>query len=464
MGTIRGFMDFKRKEFKYKSIDERLDNFDEFIILQNDREMKKQAARCMECEVPYCHALGCPISNLIPEFNDLIFKNKLEDAYERLSIVNDFPEITGRVCPALCESACTLSINLAPVTIKQIELYIIEKAFTQGFVKPYMPKVKKNKSIAIIGSGPSGLSAAQELHKLGYEVTVYEQKEEVGGLLRYGIPNFKLPKSVLDRRIKFMEEEGIVFKTGVSIGEDISIKHIKNDHDAILLCMGSGTPRDLNIENRNSEGIYFALEYLGQNKENPIIAKDKKVLVIGGGDTGSDCIGTANRQGAKEVAQIEILPKPKVWTESYNPEWPNYPRIYRTSSSHEEGCKRDFEIDTKSFITKDNHVVGANCIRVSWDKDCSGKFIMKEVEGSEFIIEADLILLAMGFVHVKHSKLLSNLGIDYDNRGNINVNSEYMTNVDCIFAAGDAASGASLVVRALNNGKQAALSIDKYFY
>lgn len=471
MGSIQGFIDFKRKDFDLKSIEERIKNFDEFLVLQSDTEIKKQAARCMDCDTPYCHAVGCPINNLIPEWNDYIFKNNLKGAYESLTQVNHFPEFTGRICPALCEASCSLSINLSPVTIKQIELYIIEKAFEQGLVKPNPPKHQKGKKVAVIGSGPSGLSAAQELIGMGYAVTVFEKSNEIGGLLRYGIPNFKLPKWVLDRRIALMKEEGIVFETGVEIGKDLSASDIKSNFDAILLCMGAGTPRDLQIEGRDAEGVYFALEYLGQpNKlafENKISrdiinAKGKKVLVIGGGDTGSDCIGTANRQGAKSVIQIEILPQPRVWSESYNPNWPNYPSIFRTSSSHKEGCIRDFGVSTKSFITENGRVIGANCIRVEWIKDSNDKFTMQEVRGSDFVIDADLVFLSMGFIHVEHSRLLSDLGVEYDVRGNISTNPNYATNVNGVFSAGDAATGASLVVRAIHHGKQAAKRIAEF--
>jgi glutamate synthase (NADPH) small chain len=471
MGTLQGFLDFKRKDFDYKSIEERLENYDEFLIMQNETEMKKQAARCMECETPYCHALGCPIFNRIPEWNDFVLRKDIKSAYESLTMTNSFPEFTGRICPALCEASCSLSINLAPVTIKQIELYIIENAFLEGLVKPAPPKIRKKQRVAVIGSGPSGLSAAQELNRRGYHVTVYEKSDAAGGLMRYGIPNFKLPKWVIDRRVDLMEKEGITFKTNVAIGKDLGIEYLKSTFDAVLLCIGAEAPRDLTIEGRDLDGIHLALTYLsdsnqfvtGKKRESEIInAKGKKVLVIGGGDTGSDCIGTANRQGAKKVTQIEILPKPREWNESYNPTWPDYPSILRISSSHKEGCIRDFAVSTKSFIPEGGRVVGANCTRVEWVKDSSNNYIMREIPGSDFIIEADLVFLSMGFLHVEHSTWLSELGIEYNNRGNIDVSSNYQTNIKNIFSAGDASTGASLVCRGINHGKQAAIAIDEF--
>lgn len=471
MGSTQGFLDFKRKDFDYKSIEERLKSYDEFLIMQNEIEMKKQAARCMECEIPYCHGIGCPIFNRIPEWVDFTFRKDIKNAYKSLSLTNKFPEITGRVCPALCESACSLSINLAPVTIKQIELFIIEKAFECGLVKPEPPKQLIDKSVAVIGSGPAGLSAAQELRRKGYKVTVFEQSHEIGGLLRYGIPDFKLPKWIIDRRINLMEKEGIVFETNVTVGKDISIDTLKRRFNTILLCIGSSTPRDLQIDGRQLHGIHFALTYLTQSNqflsgkmaESEIInAKDKNVLIIGGGNTGADCIGVANRQGAKKVTQIEILPRPNLWTESYNPTWPDYPNILRTSSSHKEGCAREFAINTKSFIGKKGHVMRANCNKVEWIMDSNNRHIMREIQGSDFIIDADLVLLSMGFLHVEHSQWLAELGIKYDSRGNISTTSNYQTNIKGIFAAGDASTGASLVSRGIYHGKQAAESIDLY--
>lgn len=471
MGSLQGYLDFKRKDFDYKNVEDRLKNYDEFLIMQNETEMKRQSARCMECETPYCHALGCPIFNRIPEWNDYIYRKDIKSAYESLTMTNSFPEFTGRVCPALCEASCSLSINLAPVTIKQIELYIIEKAFKLGLVKPKLPAVRKKQKVAVIGSGPSGLSAAQELNRRGYNVTVYEKSDHIGGLMRYGIPDFKLPKWVIDRRIDLMKKEGIIFKVNSEVGKDLPIDYLKREFDAVLLCIGAGTPRDLNIEGRNLEGIHFALTYLkqsnqfvsGRKRESEIInAKGKNVLVIGGGDTGSDCIGTANRQGAKKVTQIEILPKPREWSESYNPSWPDYPSILRTSSSHKEGCFRDFSVGTKSFISENNRVIGAKCVRVEWTRDINGNNVMKEIPESEFIIEADLVFLSMGFIHVEHSQWLSELGVEYNTRGNITSFEHYETNVKGIFAAGDAATGASLVCRGINHGKQAAFAIDRF--
>jgi len=471
MGSLQGFMDFKRKDFDYKSIEERLGNYDEFLVMQNDTGIKKQAARCMECETPYCHALGCPIFNRIPEWNNFVFRKDIKSAYESLTRTNPFPEFTGRICPALCEASCSLSINLAPVTIKQIELYIIEKAFSEGLVKPEPPKERKKAKVAVIGSGPSGLAAADRLNRMGYQVTVYEKAEKAGGLMRYGIPNFKLPKKIIDRRIALMEMEGITFKTNTAVGKDLDIDYLKSAFDAVLLCIGAEAPRDLKIEGRDLEGIHFAVTYLsqanqfvmGDRSEIEIInAKGKKVLVIGGGDTGSDCIGTANRQGAEKVTQIEILQKPREWNESYNPTWPDYPSILRTSSSHKEGCIRDFAVNTKSFISEGGRVVGANCIRVEWVKDSANNNIMKEIPGSEFVIKADLVFLSMGFVHAEHSQWLSELGIEYNGRGNINTSAEYETNIKGIFSAGDAATGASLVCRGISHGRQAALAVAEY--
>lgn len=472
MGTLRGFLDFQRKEFVMKSIAERVANYDEFIIMPDDTDLKKQAARCMACDVPYCHALGCPLSSRISEWNDEMLRGHLEQAYASLIQTNRFPELTGRVCPALCECACTLAIDLAPVSIKQIELCIIEKAFAAGLVQPNKSSAQKDKRIAIIGSGPAGLSAADALQARGYQVTVYEKNESVGGLLRQGIPNYKLPKSVLDRRILLMEQAGVRFMTGIDVGQVYGADWLRREYDAILLCMGAGEPRDLTVDQRQLEGIHFAVPFLtGANQvaegkkvlEDVISAHGKRVLVIGGGDTGSDCIGMAIRQGATQVTQIEILPKPQEWTQPYNPAWPNYPAILRTSSSHKEGCIREFSVTTSAFIAQNGQVTGAQCKRVSWLKDDLNRDCMQTVPDSDFIIPADLVLLAMGFLHVEQAPWLSDLGVTFGDRGQIQVDDQYQTHVPGVFAAGDAAKGASLVCKCIHDGRQAAQAIDTWF-
>ncbi|MDR1245908.1 MAG: glutamate synthase subunit beta [Clostridiales Family XIII bacterium] len=470
MATLTGFLDFERNDFLYKGIKDRLGNYEEFLIMRDDREIKRQSARCMGCKTPFCHGIGCPIFNRIPEWLDLVLRKDMEHAYKSLVLTNNFPEFTGRICPALCEKACSLSIDLSPVTIKQIELYIIEKAFERGYIKPEPPTERNGKRAAVVGSGPTGLSAALTLNRKGYKVTVYEKYGEIGGLMRRGIPNFKLPKRILDRRIDLMEKEGIVFETNVSVGADLSIHNLKENFDAALLSVGAGTPRNLSVPGRESEGVCFALDYLtqsnefvsGKKKESEIIhAGGKNVIVIGGGDTGSDCVGTANRQRAKNVTQIEILPKPAVWEKSNNPSWPDYPNILRTSSSHEEGCVRYFSVSAKRFLTKNKRLTGVACVRVEWTKDSANTGIMREIPGSEFVIEADLAILSMGFLHTEHSQWLREIGIAYDKAGNINIQG-YCTNINGLFAAGDAATGVSLVCRGIYCGKQAAEAMDAF--
>lgn len=472
MGRITGFIDYKRKSYSYKKKEERIKNYNEFIIVRSEHELRNQGARCMDCGIPFCHSVGCPVFNLIPDWNDLVYKNKWREAYEQLEKTNNLPEITGRVCPAPCESACTLSINTSPVTIKQIELAIIENAFKKGWVEPKPPFTETGKKIAIIGSGPAGLSSAQQLRRSGHKVVVFEKDHKPGGILRYGIPDFKLEKSVIDRRIEQMELEGITFETDVVIGEDLSAHYLRKTYDAILLTVGAGEPRNLDVPGRGFEGIYFAMDYMqksnkyisGELNEREIInARDKIVLVIGGGDTGSDCVGTANRQGAKEVYQFEILPKPRIWKEEWNPEWPEWPMILRTSTSHEEGCKREWSILTKKFAGRDIKLERVHCAKVDWIKNEKTKRMkMVEIPGSEFTLDVDLVFLAMGFLHTEHSRLLKHLGILFDKRGNINVNSSYGTNVPGVFAAGDASMGASLVVNAIYHGREVAKEINRY--
>ena len=472
MGKITGFIDYKRRNYSCIRKEERIKNFNEFIIMRAEQELSYQGARCMDCGIPYCHSLGCPVYNLIPDWNDMVYRNKWHEAYEQLEKTNNLPEITGRVCPAPCESACTLSINTSPVTIKQIELAIIENAFKQGWVEPKPPFTETGKKVAVIGSGPAGLASAQQLRRSGHKVVVFEKDIKPGGTLRYGIPDFKLEKWVIDRRIEQMEREGIEFVTDVIIGEDLSAHYLRKTYDAILLAVGAGEPRNLDIPGRGFEGIYFAMDYLkksnkyiaGELKEHEIInAKDKVVLVIGGGDTGSDCIGTANRQGAKQIYQFEILPRPRIWKEEWNPEWPEWPSILRTSSSHEEGCKREWGILTRKFTGKGINLEKACFSKVEWIKDkTTNKIKMIEIPGSESALDVDMVFLAMGFLHAEHSRLLKELAVLFNVKGNIKTNGNYATSVPGVFTAGDAALGASLVVRAIYQGREAATEIDRY--
>jgi glutamate synthase (NADPH/NADH) small chain len=470
MGKITGFIDYKRKDASYKTVEQRIKNYKEFIQYLPEAELQKQAARCMDCGIPFCHTSGCPVFNLIPEWNDLVYKDLWQEALARLEKTITLPEITGRICPAPCETACTLAINESAVTIKQVELAIIERGFKEGWVKPRFPKNETGKKVAIIGSGPAGLAAAIYLRRMGHRVTVFEKDDRTGGILRYGIPDFKLEKWVLNRRIELMRQEGIIFDNNVIIGEDLSARYLKKSFNAILLTMGAGQPRDLNVPGRELEGIYSAMDYLtkvnkyiaGDLREDQIIsARNKNVLVIGGGDTGSDCIGTAHRQGAREVFQFEILPKPFEWKKIFNPQWPNWPKILTTSSSQEEGVVREWSILTKKFSGKNRNVEKVHYSRLEWQLD-GNQQKMVEITGSETSIKVDLVLLAMGFVHVEHNELLKDLGIEYDEKGNIKCDQNYTTNITNVFTAGDANLGASLVVRAIYHGQEAAKCIDRY--
>jgi glutamate synthase (NADPH/NADH) small chain len=427
----------------------------------------------MECSIPFCHSSkGCPVDNLIPEWNDLVYKNLWQEAYFRLESTNNFPEFTGRLCPAPCETACTLSINDSPVTIKQIELAIIEKAFENEWVKPQVPLRKTGRKIAVIGSGPAGLAAAQQLGRTGHNVTVFERSQKAGGLLRYGIPDFKLEKWIIDRRLKQLHAEGIEFETNIDIGEDLSARYLQRSFDVILLTMGAGKARDIDIKGRNVKGIFQAMDYLTRSNlyvdqlvpENKIIsAKNKNVLVLGGGDTGADCVGTANRQGAAKIYQYEILPKPAVWKENWNPNWPDWPDILRTSSSHKEGCHRDWSILTRRFCADNNRLSNVEFERVVWKPDPeNGRKIYTEIAGSKFTQNIDLAILAIGFEHVEHNRLLRELEIEFDSRGNIRTDTMLQTNINGVFAAGDAHTGASLVVTAIKEGRSAAASINTY--
>lgn len=472
MGKVDGFLEYQRSLSPKRPVPERLKDYKEIAPPLLTDEIRRQGARCMDCGIPFCHAMGCPVYNLIPEWNDAVYKGQWQVAFERLELTNNLPEVTGRVCPAPCEAACTLAINAAPVTIEQIELAIIEKAFAEGWVVPRPPAVETGKKIAVVGSGPAGIAASQQLRRVGHKVTLFEKSSKIGGILRFGIPDFKLEKWVLDRRIEQMKAEGVELRTGVNVGVDLPAAELKKNFDAILLTMGAGEPRDLKIEGRGLDGIHFAMDFLTRSnkfvsgeiaQDGLISAKGKNVLVIGGGDTGSDCVGTSNRQGAKKVMQFEILPKPREWKEAWNPVWPNWPQILRTSTSHEEGCERDWAITTKRFTGEDGKVREAHCARVEWVLDkATGQYKMKELPGSEFKVQVDLVLLAMGFVHVEHVKFLAELGIQFDARGNVVVDTNYMSSVPGVFAAGDTVRGASLVVWAISQGRQAAQAVDSY--
>ncbi|MDW8407214.1 MAG: glutamate synthase subunit beta [Anaerolineae bacterium] len=470
MDRVTAFLEIERKPAPKQSPAERLHHYREFVLRRSPTELQEQAARCMNCGTPFCHGLGCPLDNIIPEFNDLVFNGRWREAADMLHLTNNFPEITGRVCPALCEAACINAIDGQAVAIRDIELAIIEHAFEEGWVEPQPPDILTGKRVAIIGSGPAGLAAAQQLRRAGHQVVVFEKAEKPGGLLRYGIPDFKLEKWVLDRRIAQMRAEGVSFKSQVEVGKDVSATYIKRRFDALCLTIGAGQPRDLNIAGRELSGIHFALDFLQQNNrrldgasfEGPEIhAAGKRVVVIGGGDTGSDCVGTALRQGALSVQQIELLPKPPDARSEDNP-WPQWPFILRTSTSHEEGGQRDWSINTLRFIGEDSHVTGLECVRLAWEKTPAGQMKMTPIPGSEFFLPADLVLLAMGFVGPVHEGLLDSLGVAYDARGTVKVDENMMTSVPGVFAAGDVNTGAWLVVGAIATSRRMARRVDQY--
>ena len=469
MGEVKGFLKYKRQEVGHRLVEERIHDFGELDLPLTPEQIHQQTARCMDCGIPFCHGAGCPLKNSIPDINELVYEGKWEQACELLHLTNNFPEITGRVCPAPCEAACTLSINDEPVLIRHIEFQIVERGFKEGWIKPLPAKQKTGKRVAVIGSGPAGLAAAQQLARAGHSVIVFEKDKQIGGLLRYGIPDFKLAKDIIDRRLKQLTAEGVEFQTGVCVGEDISARYLKKMFDCICLTMGAGQPRDLNIVGRGYENILFAMDYLkAQNKlcnNEPvdelaiITAKNKAVVVIGGGDTGSDCVGTARRQGAKEIHQLEILPKPPETRPPDTP-WPMWPRIMRTSSSHEEGCNRQWSVMTSKFSGIETRVTQLHCCRVEWfQKDGSWKF--KELPGTEFTLDADIVLLATGFLHVSHNGLVKEFDLKLDESGNVAVEN-CQTSEPSVFAAGDTINGASLVVRTIDSGRQAAASIDNW--
>jgi glutamate synthase (NADPH/NADH) small chain len=469
MGEVKDFLKYKRQEIRHRPMEERIYDFAELDLPLTPNQIHQQAARCMDCGIPFCHGVGCPLKNCIPELNELIYKGKWKQACQLLHSTNNFPEITGRVCPAPCETACTLSINDEPVLIRHIEFQIVERGFKEGWIKPEPPAEKTGKRVAVIGSGPAGLAVAQQLARAGHNVVVFEKDDKTGGVLRYGIPDFKLEKRIIDRRIEQLSAEGVEFQTGVDVGEDISARYLKKMFDCICLTMGAGQPRDLNVPGRGYENIIFAMDYLrAQNKlcsgepldESKIItAKNKVVVIIGGGDTGSDCVGTARRQGAKQIYQLEILPEPPDVRPPDTP-WPEWPRVMRTSSSHEEGCQRQWSITTKKFSGVGVRVEKLHCCNVKWTTQ-NGKWKLKELPGTDFSLKANLVILAMGFLHVAHNGLVKSLNLKLNDFGNAAVNN-YQTSESGIFAAGDAVTGASLVVRAIDSGRQAAIAIDKW--
>ena len=468
MAEIKGFLKYKRKKTGYRPIEQRITDFREVELTLTPDDIIQQAARCMDCGIPFCHGVGCPLGSNIPEFNDMIYKGQWQKACELLHSTNNFPEITARVCPAPCETACTLAINDEPVLIRHIEFQIVEKGFDQGWIKPITAKEKTGKKVAIIGSGPAGLAAAQQLARDGHSVVVFEKDEKIGGLLRYGIPDFKLEKHIIDRRLAQLAAEGVEFQTGVEVGKDISAHYLKKMFDYICLTMGAGEPRDLAVTGRGYENVIFAWDYLTQqnkicagekNDGKPISAKDKTVVVIGGGDTGSDCVGTTRRQGAKKIYQLEILPKPPDSRPPDTP-WPMWPRIMRTSSSHEEGCERIWGVKTTRLSGAETSASELHGCQVEWMKTPRG-WNIKEIGGTGFSIKTDLVILAMGFLHVKHEGLVKSLQLKLDENGNIAINNFQSSKAD-VFAAGDSVQGASLVVKAIDTGRKAADRIDKW--
>ncbi len=475
MGKPTGFMEYPRQDRTYAPVADRLTGYAEFVIPLNKEALTQQGARCMDCGIPFCHD-SCPVNNVIPDWNDLVYRDDWQAAIKKLHATNNFPEFTGRVCPAPCEAACTLNIDDSSVTIRTIEYSVIERAWAEGWIKPEIAKHKSGKRVAVIGSGPAGMACAQQLARVGHNVVLFEKQNRIGGLLRYGIPDFKLEKSVIDRRMAQMHTEGVEFRTNSHIGVDIPVDQLLNDFDAVVLAGGSEQPRDLPIPGRELNGVHYAMDFLRGNSHRVqgddgsevlfINAEGKNVVVIGGGDTGSDCIGTSVRHGAASVIQLEILPKPPE-KEDKALTWPNWPNKLRTSSSQEEGCERMWSVATKSFVSDgQGNLKAVCCVKVNWQQDEAGQWQMSEVEGSEFELKADLITLAMGFLHPVHQGMLEQLGVELDAGGNVKGSTEgneaYKTNIDKLFVAGDMRRGQSLIVWAIREGRQAARAVDQF--
>jgi glutamate synthase (NADPH/NADH) small chain len=479
MGKPTGFLEYDRRDRRYEPAGDRIVHYNEFVIPLGEREVSEQGARCMDCGIPFCHQ-GCPVNNIIPDWNDLVYKGDWQAAIEVLHSTNNFPEFTGRICPAPCEASCTLNIDDTPVSIKTIECAIVDKAWQEGWIKPQVPERRTGKRIAVVGSGPAGLACAQQLARAGHQVSLFEKHDRIGGLLRYGIPDFKLSKQLIDRRMAQMRTEGVEFHTHAHVGVDIPVARLYKEYDALVLAGGSEKPRDLDVPGRSFDGIHFAMDFLSRNSkrvqgtyvpdEDFISAQGRDVVVIGGGDTGSDCIGTSNRHGARSVTQIEILDKPPV-KEDKGLTWPDWPNKLRTSSSQEEGCERHWNVLSKEFLgDAQGRVRALRYCLVRWDKDASGRWQMSEVPGSEGELKADLVLLAMGFLHPVHEGMIealkSEVGLELDPRGNVKAATEgqgaYQTSVPGVFAAGDMRRGQSLVVWAIREGRQCARAVDEW--
>jgi glutamate synthase (NADPH/NADH) small chain len=468
MGLVKGFLEIERKERPYDKVASRLKTWKEFIHPLPPAEASRQGARCMDCGIPFCHS-GCPVNNIIPEWNELVRRDRWRDALEVLHSTNNFPEFTGRICPAPCEASCTLNIDDNPVTIKSIECAIVDRGWQEGWIQPLLPAKKTGKRVAVVGSGPAGLACAQQLARAGHAVTLFEKADRIGGLLRYGIPDFKMEKHLIDRRMRQMAQEGVEFRTGVEVGATLSVKSLLEGYDAVALTGGAEAPRNLQVPGRELDGIHFAMDFLvPQNKrvagddearaapKGTISANGKHVVVIGGGDTGSDCVGTSNRQGAASVTQLEVMPQPPE-REDKALTWPDWPLKMRTSSSHEEGVDRDFAVLTKRAVGSHGRIEALECVRVTW---AGGQ--MQEVPGSTFPLKADLVLLAMGFLGPRQPGMLEEAGVALDSRGNVAANvKDYRTSVSRLFAAGDMRRGQSLVVWAIREGRQCARSIDE---
>ena len=463
MGKITGFLEIEKQDRSYKPASDRIRHYDEFVIPLSNEQVKGQAARCMDCGIPFCHT-GCPVNNQIPDWNDLVYNEDWKTASENLHSTNNFPEFTGRICPAPCEAACTLNLEEMPVSIKTIECAIVDKAWQNGWLQPVQAPEQTGKRVGVVGAGPAGMAAAQQLARAGHDVHLYEKNNKVGGLLRYGIPDFKLDKKLIDRRVTQLEQEGVTFHTGVHVGVDKSIEDLRDEHDALLLTGGSEDPRDLPIPGRELHGVHFAMDFLTQQNRRvsnepvtqyePILAEGKHVVVIGGGDTGSDCIGTSIRQGCLSVTQLEIMPQPPE-AEDKLLTWPHWPLKMRTSTSQAEGAERDWSVMTSEFKGSAGKVTAINCVKVD-EK-------LQAIEGSDFELKADLVLLAMGFVNPVHEGMINGLGLELDGRGNVLANvQDYKTSKDGVFAAGDMRRGQSLVVWAIREGRQAAKAVDEY--